>query len=270
MDNIRERGNTIMKEILEIALQIPAKLSTITIGIKINTTFNLERISADFNNDKIQDFIYDVTGDKHNITMSNKKNFYNCIIFKCHNIPTEEEGYILNKQSVKIFCNGSIHITGVKDIKDALYLAEVFITMIELLYGGNGISDMFQISGFEVQLMNFYFKLPGMLHGMVLKLNDVMNYLRININYAVSYNNEHHVGVIIRAPVFSVLIFDTGNVIICSIKEPQQLLEASRFIKEKIFPLTDHCMVTKVDMPIRKRLKKENTKFDYSKYLVLK
>lgn len=269
MEELRKEGSVFMTEILNIASQIPAQVSTITISIKIDKEFNLRNIISQFENSTIQDFIYEVTGNRKSIEISNKKQFNNSIIFKCNNIPTEENGHILEKQAVKVFCNGSLHITGVKDIKDALYLSEVFTTMIELIYGGDGVSGMFKIVGYEIQLMNFYFRLPGMVDGKVLKLIDVLNYLRKNTEYAVSYNNERHAGIIIRSPTFSLLIFDTGNVIICSIKETSQLIEAREFIHHKLFVLPEKFKMDKECIP-KKRHKKNDIEFDYSKYLVLK
>lgn len=272
MDEIHKQSDEFMKSIIDIASTIPAKVSTITIAVKTDTdNFDLTQIQTQFNKSNIQDFIYQVTGDKSNIIISTKKQFNNSIIFKCNNIPTEEDGYIMDKQSVKVFCNGSLHITGVKKIRDALYLAEVFITMIELIYGGNGCCGMFNIVRFEVQLINLYLKLPGMMDDKsnVLVLVDVLKKLRGTTFYSVSYNNERHAGVIVRSPTFSLLIFDTGNVIICSIKEPSDLTEAKSFVQDKVFPLTDDC-ITKRDCSVCKKNKKDNKDFDYAKYLILK
>lgn len=269
MEELKKQGDIFMRDILNIASYIPAQVSTITISIRIDQGFNLERITNEFDSSKIKDFIYAVTGNRNSIEISNKKQFNNSIIFKCHNIPTGENGHILIKQAVKVFCNGSLHITGVKDIKDALYLSEVFTTMIELMYGGDGLSDMFKILDFEIQLMNFYFRLPGMVNGKVLKLVDVLNHLKKNTDWMISYNNERHAGIIIRSPTFSLLIFDTGNVIICSIKEVSQLIEAKEFIQNKLFNLSE-CFKMLKDCVPRKRVRSDDTEFDYSRYLVLK
>lgn len=270
MDTIYKQADEFMTDILTIASTIPAKVSTITIAITTASKgFDLTKILEEFDTSEIKDFIYDVTGAKDSIVVSNKKKFSNSIIFKCNNIPTEEDGYVLLKQAVKVFCNGSLHITGVKDIKDAIYLAEVFLTMLELMYGGDGLSHMFAITGFEVQLMNFYFKLPSMLNGFVLQLVEVRNCLRQTTNYSVSYNNERHAGVIIRSPTFSLLVFDTGNVILCSIKDSSQLREAKDFIEDKILLLPDQYSIKKECITCNKQ-RKEDKAFDYANYLVLK
>lgn len=271
MDLIYKQADEFMTNILAIASTIPAKVSTITIAVNTASQgFDLSKILEEFNTLKIKEFIYDVTGAKDSIVVSNKKQFFNSIIFKCNNIPTEEDGYILVKQAVKVFCNGSLHITGVKNIKDAIYLAEVFLTMIELMYDGDGLSYMFKITGFEVQLMNFYFKLSGMLNGYVLRLVDVRNCLRQNTSYSVSYNNERHAGVIIRTPTFSLLIFDTGNVIVCSIQDTLQLKEAKDFIQNNIVSLPSLCLIKKDCIVCKKQRKDRDKVFDYANYLVLK
>ncbi len=272
MKHIYQQSDEFMKSIMEIACTIPAKVSTITIAVRTDANgFKLEKIIKEFDSYNIQDFIYEVTGNKNNIVISTRKQFNNSIIFKCNNIPTDEDGYVLDKQAVKVFCNGSLHITGVKNINDALYLAEVFVTMIELMYGGDGRSSMFKIIGFEVQLINFYFKLPGMMDDKdsILVLVEVMKKLRQTTDYSVTYNNERHAGVIVRSPTFSLLIFDTGNVIICSIKDPIELTEAKEFIQTKIFSLTDDCM-NKRNCSVYKKHEKDKNNFDYAKYLVLK
>lgn len=268
MDELKKQGDAFMSEILSIASEIPAQISTITISIKIDKELNLAIIASEFDTSTVKDFIYEITGNKQSIEISKKKQFNNSIIFKCSNIPITDD-YILDKQAVKVFCNGSLHITGVKDIKDALYLAEVFTTMIELMYGGDGGSEMFKILGFDIQLMNFYFRLPGIIDGKVLRLVDVLNYLRTNTEYAASYNNERHAGIIIRTPTFSLLIFDTGNVIICSIKEISQLMEAREFMHHKLFNLPEEFKIDK-ECISRKRRKEDGNDFDYSRYLVLK
>lgn len=269
MDELKKQGDAFMTDIMSIASQIPAQISTITISIKLDKELNLTRIISEFESSIVKDFMYAITGNKKSIEISDKKQFNNSIIFKCNNIPVDNDGHFLDKQAVKVFCNGSLHITGVKNIKDALYLAEVFTTMIELIYGGDGVSDMFKILEYDIQLMNFYFKLPGMVDGKVLRLVDVLNYLRNNTKYAVSYNNERHAGIIIRSPTFSLLIFDTGNVIVCSIKETSQLVEAKVFVQNILFSLPGKFGMNKESI-CRKRHKKDDNDFDYSRYLVLK
>lgn len=267
--DIKERGRQLMNDILCVAKNIPAKVSTITIAFKTNSCYDLNKVLEGFKDEQVQEFIEEVVGDINNITTSHKKNFNNSIIFKCEKVPTNTG--VLDKQAVKVFCNGSLHITGVKDINDAFYLAEVFLTMLELIYGGSGGMYMFHVTGFEVQLMNFYFTLSGVSENKVLDLTKVYHHIQKNSNYSVSYNNEHHAGVIVRAPDFVVLVFDSGNVIICSIQTPEQLSEANEFVQRVIYPLPElyHCEKTTC-ANVKRRRKDSSSQFDYAQYLVLK
>lgn len=263
-----------MQQIHTIAETIPATVSTMTILLVLNHPLNLNKILEEFPTDTIQTFLLEVTGDAKSIYTSSKRPFNNSLVFKCKSIPTDNNT-ILEKQAVKVFCNGNVHITGVKNITDALYLGDLFVTMIELMYGGNGASNMFTFSRFEVQLVNLYFQLPLLStpgNDKLLNLTQVMLYLQQNTPYYVCYNTERHAGVIIKAIDFTLLIFSSGNVIISSIKDPSQLQVVRDFIQKHIICLSS-CTDTLVDKPLllgNKYIKRPKPDFDYSKYIVLK
>lgn len=258
-----------MKEIHTIAETIPATISTMTVLLVLNQSLNLQKILQEFTTPTIQTFLQDVTGDAKSIYTSSKRPFNNSLVFKCKDVPTDDNS-ILNKQAVKVFCNGNVHITGVKNINDALYLGDLFTTMIELIYGGNGVCSMFTFLRFEVQLVNLYFQLPLVSNDKVLDLTKVMHYLQQNTPFFACYNTERHAGVIVKAIDFTLLVFGSGNVIISSIKEPSQLKVVRDFIQEYILQLPLRLEVL-VDKPllITKR-HNPNPSFDYNKYIVLK
>lgn len=235
---------------------------------------DLTKILEAFEMEDIQKFIFDVTGDSKAIYTSSKRTFNNSIVFKCRNVPTDD-GTVLDKQAVKVFCNGNVHITGVKRIQDALYLGDVFVTMIELIYGGDGLSKMFSFKGFDVQLINLYFQVPlsssnsDCEKAQVLDLVKVKEYLQRETPYYVCYNTERHAGVIVKAVEFTLLVFDTGNVIISSIKQPSQLAVVRDFIKEHIIGLPN-CGALIEKSVVKYACKKPKRDFDYGQYLVLK
>lgn len=264
-----------MEEVEEIASTIPAVISTMTVLIVLDSVDSSERMPLDltkileaFETDEIQQFISDVTGDSKAIYTSSKRTFNNSIVFKCRNVPTED-GTVLDKQAVKVFCNGNVHITGVKRIQDALYLGDVFVTMIELMYGGDGLSKMFSFKSFDVQLINLYFQVPLSLSDKVLDLVKVKEYLQRETPYYVCYNTERHAGVIVKAVEFTLLVFDTGNVIISSIKRPSQLAVVRDFIKEHIIGLPNCGTLVEKEV-LKYGCKRPKRDFDYSQYLVLK
>lgn len=242
-----------------------------TVLLVLNQTLNLQKILQEFTTETIQTFLLEVSGDAKSIYTSSKRPFNNSLVFKCANVPTDD-GRVLNKQAVKVFCNGNVHITGVKNITDALYLGDLFVTMIELMYGGNGVSNMFTFLRFEVQLVNLYFQLPLLTNDKLLDLTKVMQYLQQNTPFFICYNTERHAGVIVKAIDFTLLIFGSGNVIISSIKEPSQLKVVRDFIQEHVIHLSSKVELL-VDKPLlvgNKYAKRRNPNFDYNKYIILK
>lgn len=244
------------------------KISTMTILTECDHEVDLAYIAETFETAKIQDFIKDVLGD-HAITSSKNKRFCNCIIFK-----------VMDKQSVKVFCNGNLHITGAKTIKEALDISEIFATMFELMYGGTGIDNMFQVDRFHIQMINLYFKLPFMSDGgaaggvegdasrRVLSLAHLLKLLQDTTEYYCNYNNERHAGVIIRMLPVTILIFDSGNVIITAAVTEELIRRSLAFVfgffnKNK----DDTSLVISKDDDIYSNKK---MKVDYSKYTILK
>lgn len=271
MSHLQEDATKFMQQIHTIAETIPATVSTMTILLVLNQPLNLQKILEQFTTGTIQTFLSEVTGDAKSIYTSSKRSFNNSLVFKCKGVPTDNNT-TLDKQAVKVFCNGNVHITGVKNITDALYLGDLFITMIELMYGGNGASNMFTFSRFEVQLVNLYFQLPLLSSDKLLNLTKVMLYLQQNTPYFVCYNTERHAGVIVKAVEFTLLIFSSGNVIISSIKQASQLQVVRDFIQEHVICLSSRTD-TLVDKPLllgNKYIKRPKPNFDYNKYIVLK
>lgn len=276
MATYKDKADAFMSELCNTSNKYPIKLSTMTILVTTTCASFLEKLVGAFNSPKIQAFVYDVTGDINNITLSPKRNaFLNSNLFTCKNIVTDH-GTQLVKQSIKVFCNGNMHITGVKCVQDALYIADIFVTMIELVCGGTGISNMFQIIDFDVQLINYCYLDPFATKGYALCLNTLRECIERDGSYFCAYNTERHSGIIVKAPSFSVLIFASGNVILSSIKTPEQLEEAHNFTKELMSKHCEKCLL-KLEVEIQtpdisssnKKRKTTMNKFDYGKYLVL-
>lgn len=270
-----------MQDILNVSKEIDATISTMTVLVKFDDDndsklfLSLERVLREYVAEDVQDFIEEVCGNKECITTSSKKPFHNSIVFKTKGIPVENER-ILEKQSVKIFCNGNMHITGVKNVKDALYLADIFVTILELVYGG---TRKFRMVCYDIQLINFYLTIPCVCKGddknKRLDLRKAHEVLTKNTPYYVCYNTERHPGVIVKAIDFTLILFDSFNVLISSIKRVDQLVCAKEFVRQQVFTLVDgerdNCCVD-VPLIIKGRVgkRKADIAFDYSKYIMLK
>jgi len=270
---LTENAQRFMDDIWGVAKGIDATISTMTVMVKFaddGFKLNLERVLSGFLDENVQVFIKEVCGSTEAITTSGKKPFRNSIVFRTKGIPVEG-GRVLAKQSVKIFCNGNMHITGVKDVRDALYLADVFSTLLELVYGGNGGLGLFEMACYDVQLINLYLTIPCLKDEKKkgLDLRKVQEVLTKKAPYYVCYNTERHPGIIVKAVDFTLMIFDSLNVLISSVKSVEQLVSAKEFVTGCVFPLidVDGCCV---DKPLNVSGRKPDTAFDYSKYIMLK
>jgi TATA-box binding protein (TBP) (component of TFIID and TFIIIB) len=263
IDDVELKATKFMEDLNVAISNIPAKLTTMTVFIEfegLNMEFlNLQRIQEGFKNPQVLDIISSITGDS-SIVLSKRRTFFNSLVFKCR-----------NKESVKLFCNGNIHVTGVKTILDAIALADVFAILINSLYGiTEGRRDKpYDIPikfKYDVQLINIAYVIPGITKKQRMDLERVQTELKSKTPYSVSYNTERHAGVILRSPEFSILVFESGNVIISSIKTLEQVCQVSDFITRFINPLPGVCKLC-LDKETVGNMKKG---FDYKSYLLLK
>lgn len=229
-----------------------------TVLVCLDESISLERIREYFDSSHVRSYITDVTGSIENIRIAHNR-FNNSLIFKCHAIKNIDR--VIEKPSLKVFANGSLHITGVKSTCDALYLADIFATMFELMEGGNGVSGWFNVKSFDVQLMNIYFKLDIASN----KRIDLVYFRQLvaeHSHFYATYNNERHAGVIIKAPNFTVIVFETGNILLSSLKTILQIDDSYTYITEFVRIHLQKALIDVVEDRVEK--------FDYSSYLVLK
>lgn len=263
-----------MDELASTASKYPVSLSTMTVLIRINNQVSFDTILERFNDPRVQDFITSVTGSIDNLTLSTsakKRNFSNSLVIKCSNILTDHDT-IIKGIAAKIFCNGNIHVTGAKSTQDAYYLGEVLATLLEIIHGGSGLSDQYKILDFDVQMINYYFTNPSPPPSTLIDLAMLHSKLQENTPYYAQYNTERYSGVIVKAPRYTYLIFDSGNVIL-SLQDPKDLKEAYTYICDFF---SSHGPSFYINTPLSiiskqpKSLKSKKKPFDYGKYLVLK
>ena len=193
-------------------------ISTMTILTQMNYGVHFDRVVEALDKPHIQDFITQVLGNPGALKLK-RTAFHNSLIFKC------------NKLGIKIFCNGNLHITGVKTIHEALEISEVFCVLMELVDGGTGLDSTYAITDFTVQMVNFYFKV-SVPHP--INLEGLKEYLKANTSYYVTYNNERHAGVIIKIIPMTIIVFYNGNVLLSSITTGEHLTISYTFIKQEL------------------------------------
>lgn len=211
-------------------------ISTMSATCKLGTTVNLEVIHKNIklNEDNVLSIKYKdmyetlLPAVKKGKSKKNNKvrNFFNQITMV---IRAGGERTV----NLKLFCNGSVQMTGCKRVEDC---HAVIHTLIDMLKGINLAVDNEKIGmqGFKIDMINSNFKVDYMinrreLHTHISKIPDVYsrfdpnNHAGLIIKYFA--NNDNKKGI-------SVFVFESGNIIITGAKNQNHILVAHKFITD--------------------------------------
>ena len=237
-----------------LANTLPATITTMTVLMKPTTPtqVDLSDLETQFNTPTTKALVSEITGDPKDINLKPTV-FHNSLIFKCR-----------AKEAVKLFTNGNMHVTGVQDLTDAVALADVLSNLTNQICDTQPYGSSPEFT-YEVQMINLCYQIPSLQTPQKLDLSKLLTLLTSNTPYSAFYNTERHAGIILRAPTFTLLIFQSGKIILSSIQNSTQLEDAKIFIQNSVNELAEQCVVTEAQP-----LWSKKRKFDYSQYLVLK
>jgi TATA-box binding protein (TBP) (component of TFIID and TFIIIB) len=185
------------------------KLSTMTMLCDLKCEINLEQLTNHFTSPSFplcsmkkaktnKEVIVTKRGKK-------KKSFYNCTTITYKTFTTK---------SVKVFSNGTLQITGVTSLSEALKTINIIINILKLsgesiISGEPTITNMKKLS-VEMINSNFNFKKEIDLK----QLRTIMK----NQNFDVTYDPDTYPGINAKINNISVFIFGTGNIVITGAK----------------------------------------------------
>jgi TATA-box binding protein (TBP) (component of TFIID and TFIIIB) len=292
MDIIREKSKAFDKSLETTILQSSAQndaninfssrfvshtpyITTITICVYLSRFFpDVQRLLAAYSSTEgvVSDFIDQVLGGKKCFfpnKISSCKNFMNCVIFTM-----KDDEFTNGKVAIKCFTNGSLHITGVKSTQRAITIAECMCVFFGLVETDES-PHVFNIQDFQVQMVNAHFAVD-VGEGSI-SLSKLFENLLKSSQYLCMYNNERHAGVIVKVltqtmRTLTVIIFESGNVLICAFCDSQEYLEAWNFVLQFLKKHWSSIWTPERLMPHKtnsKRLQGGNG-FDYGRYIVLK
>jgi TATA-box binding protein (TBP) (component of TFIID and TFIIIB) len=272
------------------------RITTMTVQVSITPSVSLQKLNANFTKPEVTAYVASAFPSPL-VMKKNKKttldgaqaeltraSFYNCIIFSYRD--GKEKA---SSPAIKVFSNGTLHITGLKTITEVLAISELFCRIFEIVSGEGQepsvVKDFkgqkpFSVEDFRVQLVNSHFKIPSLPH---ISLDKLHRHLLTETQHLCRYNRENHAGLIIRMDLdtpgattlrhISVIIFESGNVIISAFTHSSELIRAYEFV---VGFLKKHAAsVAEVDAheataPIAKRRRRTVEGFDYGKYIMLK
>lgn len=209
-----------MKE-LDTAYNVCLHVSTMTLGVYLGENIDLQMFLRELDSpstDLIKEF---TTLFMQNIKRdTRKRDFNNSIILKI-------QGKTMKlQQAVKVFQNGSLHITGFKTVTEAIELSEVFSTFMELVSGGTGANNTYSIKSYEVQLINVCFQHPCVAANQKINLTSYHKNLSTYTSYYTSLDTDRYAGVVLKSPFFTIMTFESGSIIITAINTAEKLKEA--------------------------------------------
>jgi TATA-box binding protein (TBP) (component of TFIID and TFIIIB) len=245
------------------------KISTMTVLIMLNYRINLDKLQKRYMDTDVVKFM-----EKHgqwNMKKSGGSCFYNCVLLSQKRVVQKDNKKGSETMAIKVFSNGNLHMTGVKSISMALQQAEMVRELMGLVYE----NDVFEIVEHDVLMVNGYFKL-NLPQGSFVCLKTLYDLLCNDSKHFCMFNNDQHAGVMIKmlqnngSSKVSVMVFDSGNILISAFVNGSQAIAAYEFVTQ--FIQTNYANVIKEigTIPTDCRQSAGATEFDYSKFIVLR
>lgn len=142
--------------------------------------------------------------------------FYNQVTIETHGS--------FSKKSIKIFPNGSIHVTGCSDMIDCRAILKKLEVLVNFIFPE--VSVPYSIDEFYIAMINANFT-------MMFTMN-LRKVLEIFKEFDVSFNPETYSAVKLKRLGVTASIFASGSVIITGAKELDQIIETYRFLIKEL------------------------------------
>lgn len=279
-EELSRRLQTVIKHDTQPKLSKVPYVTTMTVSVNLNRdSCDIEKLLDTYTEcfqDDTNSTVYQELRDFVNLVFKGSENFFprkpkskstfnNCIVFSLCKLDPDDQSRVI---SVKCFTNCNLHITGVKEVSFAIQVAMSMCMLYELVF-----KESVSITGYEIQLINahFSFDIGTTCH---LDLQKLYGIVIKETEHFCMYNSDHHAGVIIKLLTdsmtsVSVIIFASGNVLICAFRNSHEFTVAWEFIINFVHKhwqqLQSNSHVAKT-----KGTSKSRKEFDYGRYLVLK
>jgi TATA-box binding protein (TBP) (component of TFIID and TFIIIB) len=224
----------------------PFKITTMTTLFKTNIkSFSIQKFIASYSIEQIEAELKSILPGTWCIKISPR--FFNCIIFY-YKSPSNF------KIAIKLFSNSSLHVTGCKS----------FDTIFRHI---NPVLSLFkdtEFSSFNVQMINGTLKLL-LPDDQILSLQFLFESIQKDYSeYECIYNKDHHPAVRVKlSKPITVMIFESGSILINAFLNGKQLQEAYNFIMTFFHGNLESLLVVK-----KKDIKKRKTRdFNYLDYI---
>jgi len=215
------------------------KIATMTIMCRLKQdAINLDKVAACFESEPVLKLLrsYDDVSDALLSRRDADKHFHNAIILKYKQTQPR------NHKAVKMFINGSLHITGCKSATECMETTAMVCRVLDIVHCRP--KGTFAPVRFNVQLVNTVFEIPlrnrevrfdlGLLRETLFRTHGLDATFEPEIHAALNlkYNVKSRC-IMTNLPVVrdvTLLTFDTGNIILTGVINAHELRMAYRFI----------------------------------------
>ncbi len=153
-----------------------------------------------------------------------KKNFLNCIIFKYN-----PNNRLKNNKAIKLFSNGSLHITGAKSGDDAKDIIDKVTRVLTCILAAKT-PIIHKEQSFDVQMINTNFSVDR-----AINLTALQSVLKSKYN-TTAFTKDKYPGLKFKSTSsenkkkFTTIVFVTGNIIITGARCADAIYDAYEFI----------------------------------------
>lgn len=205
-------------------LQLDSWISTMTICFKTGTDIDIEKIQQ-----ASDDGTWDVMGNQTCVvrTPKDKKNRNKNFRFFRNSISLVLP-MMKRHITVKVFRNGAFHTTGSKTYLEAFSSVEKIFLLLKHICGYT-----FQIQSMQTQMINLVTHIPQMkTYDICFDMYKMHDSLSLKYgSQSVVYNPDTYIGMKLKMPKFTVLIFAKGCFILTGIQQPYYLMSLKEDIQ---------------------------------------
>lgn len=198
--------------------------------------------------------------------------FNNCLTFGIAG--GTEDGRKDNNKAVKLFVNGSLHITGSTSLGFAVTLGEFFATLTGIALRGDHLA--FQVGDFSIQMINANIQLRAAQAGRVVSVDlaRMCQRIRDGTDHACRYDIERHAGMILKiqiaaARAVTAILFATGSLIITGARSGTELEQITVAVKVLVDANADLMSFDVAPSTRKRRRTQQEAVQDYGRFLLL-
>lgn len=193
--------NTYLKQLISAKTDDASymRITTMTIVASFGRLLDIQKIKTTFRENiiNIKGFLWTVKENK----------FFNQV--------TIEHRNTYSKKSIKLFPNGSVHVTGCSDLDDATLVIKQICALIKMIFD----DQEYNIDTYRVVMINSNFVMKY-----TLNLSSVIQVMK-ETGHKVSFNPETYSAVKIKTEKATISIFCSGSIIITGAQSLNDIIE---------------------------------------------